>query len=235
MNFDSLMRRFKRHFLIFPLVYLVKALLRVLVATCRVEIEGLDLFKKSASPKKYILMLWHNRLLILPEVLSVNVPQFIYRAVISKSRDGELLSILVSSYALGRTLRVPHHARHRALVEMINQLKNSQDVIILTPDGPRGPRYRIKPGIAMAAKMSGAHVVPITWSSNRFWQLKTWDKLIIPMPFSRIRVMVGEPIMLAKDSNKTVNEELAILEEALLKLDAEACKAITPDETLWPR
>lgn len=234
MNFSSSWRRFKLHFLIYPLIYLVKAILRILVATCRVEIEGLNQFINIASEKNCILMLWHNRLLILPEVLANNVPRFVYRAVISKSRDGELLSMLVGSYAHGRTLRVAHHSRHRALMQMINQLKTTQDVIILTPDGPRGPRYRVKPGIAIAAKMSGANVIAITWSASRFWQLKTWDKLIIPKPFSRVRVVIGSPLTLEKESNLPVDEEVTKLEQELLNLDIAACRGISTNPEKWP-
>lgn len=227
-------RRFKRRFLIFPAIYVAKGLLRLLVKTCRIDIHGLESFSQIASKEKCILMLWHNRLLILPEILQAYAPQFLYRAVISKSRDGEMLSILVNSYSAGRTLRVSHHARHQALSQMINKLKNNHEVIILTPDGPRGPRYQVKRGIAMASRMTSASVVMLTWSSSQFWQLKSWDKLIIPKPFSRIRIELGKPVYLKDDSDQELSSDTKMLQDFLLHLDEKNCVAVTRDSKRWP-
>ncbi|MBA3957720.1 MAG: DUF374 domain-containing protein [Parachlamydiaceae bacterium] len=223
-------RQIKPYFLI-PAVYLIKGMLRLLVKSCRVEIEGLDAFARFAEADKCILMLWHNRLVIMPEFLHQHASQFLYRAVISKSRDGEMLAILANSYEIGRTLRVAHNARHQALGQMIAQLKSSREVLVVTPDGPRGPRYQIKPGVAVASCASGAKIVPLTWSASRFWQLKSWDRLIIPKPFARIKVIFGEPVALTGKPE----ENLSDLQQLLLDLDLKACEAVTANRDLWPK
>lgn len=234
MFIKRLWRRFKRYFIIYPSVYLAKWLIRILLATCKVEIKGLEPFIKLADQEKCIIMLWHNRLLILPEILQGYAPQFLYRAVISNSRDGEMLSILVHSYSFGNTLRVPHYARHKALGQMIRQLKNSREVLILTPDGPRGPRFIVKPGIAMAARVTGCSVIPLTWSVNKFWQLKTWDKMIVPKPFSRIQIIYGEPVYLTKDADREISKDTSTLQETLKSLDELVCESIAKDKNKWP-
>lgn len=213
-------------------VYIVKSLLRFLLSTCDVEVQGLGLFTHEAKQKKCILMLWHNRLLLLPEILHCYAPQFMYRAVISKSRDGELLSLMAESYVEGRTLRVPHNARRAALSNMINHLKKHSEVLVVTPDGPRGPRYQVKPGVAVAAQQADASVVPITWSSSKSWQLKTWDKLIIPKPFSRLTIVIGEPISLPSDSTESpMDKTTEHLQKTLLHLDQCACISVNH----WPK
>lgn len=206
---------FKKFFILYPAVYLAKFILWILLATCRIEVNGLDRFINRANRDRCILMLWHNRLLILPGLLRRYAPQFIYRAVISKSRDGEALEILAHSYSAGRTLRVAHNAKDRALNQIIRQLREGQEIVIITPDGPRGPKYQIKPGIILAARASSAYVVPLTWVSSHVWQLNTWDNLMIPKPFSTIKLTFGEPIHFSKEIERTNEEDKAMLQQAL--------------------
>lgn len=231
---SDLWRRFKRDYLPYPFVYLVKIYLRLLLRTCRIEIRGFEQFVEKASKERCILTLWHNRLSIISEVLYRYAPQFIYCAVISRSRDGELLAILANSYKEGRTLRVPHDARHHALGKMISQLKHQNEVLVVTPDGPRGPRYKVKPGIIAAAEESTAAIVPFSWSANRFWQLSSWDKMLFPKPFSHVVICFGEPVYV-KEGKETLAESALRVQERLLELDEECCRAISTIKNTWPK
>lgn len=221
---------------IFPYIiaYFGKGVLRLILCTCRLQVTGIQQFKEAAAKKKCILMLWHNRLPLVAEVMSRHAPQFIYAAFISNSRDGEPLAILANSYPNGRTIRVPHNARHQALRKMINHLKHRNDVVVVTPDGPRGPRYEVKPGTAAAAKEAAAAIVPLSWSASRFWQLKTWDKMIFPKPFSTIAVALGKPIDLC-DEKENIEVESGLLQEALLNLDKQVCFTLTSEKRHWPK
>lgn len=194
----------------------IKFALRFILFSCRKEIHGLKQFAQIAEKERCILMLWHNRLVIMPEFLRKYTPQFIYCALISKSRDGELLAKMANSYAAGRTLRVPHDARHQALSKMISQLKQNKEIMVLTPDGPKGPIYKIKPGVVIAAREAPAVVIPFTWSAKRYWQLNTWDKMIIPKPFTTIVAKFGDPIHVKK--GRTVEEEMTRFENSLKTL-----------------
>ena len=204
---------FKRKCLSYPIAYISKYCLRLILCTCRVEIKGLEQFIEVASKKKCIVMLWHNRLSIIAEILNKHAACFTYSAFISKSRDGEPLALLANSYKAGRAIRVPHHAKHQALKMMIESLKTKNDVILFTPDGPRGPRYRVKPGIALAARETAAAIVPFTWNADRVWKLKTWDKFMLPKPFTTISVDFGNPIYIdpEQEVDKTVDELEKIL------------------------
>ena len=193
-----------------------KAFLRLLMKTCRIKIQGLEQFKATAEVSPCIIMLWHNRLVMVSEILEAFASQFIYTAFVSKSRDGEPLALLAESYKSGRALRVPHNARHAALTQMIGVLKKSREVVLITPDGPRGPRYIVKRGIVVAARESGAKIVPFSWKANRSWELNTWDKMIIPKPFSQIDVCFGAPITVEKEERPENSEcETALLQSAL--------------------
>jgi lysophospholipid acyltransferase (LPLAT)-like uncharacterized protein len=223
---------FRRRIKPFFIAHSAKAVLRAILWTCRCEVEGVEQFQQVASKQKCILMLWHNRLALVAEVMYKHAPQFIYTAVISNSRDGEPLAILANSYKIGRSIRVPHNSRHQALRKMINHLKQYKEVVIVTPDGPRGPRYEMKPGIVVAAKETAAAIIPFSWSANRFWQLKTWDKLILPKPFSTIKVTLGPPIdLLTQDSQN----DLSFLENTLKSIDHKTYTSITLNPNQWPQ
>ena len=213
------------------IAYLAKWILALILKTCRIEIKGLEDFIETSRQGKCILMLWHNRLPLAPEILTSYAPDNIYTAFVSNSRDGEPLAILANSYPKGKTVRVSHQARHSALLKMINLLKQGKETVVVTPDGPRGPRYRVKSGIIKAAQQSNALIIPFTWSASRFWQLKSWDKMIFPKPFSKIQILFGASIQLLAEEK----EAARLLEETLLAMDKEACLALSINSKDWPK
>ncbi|NGX43438.1 MAG: hypothetical protein K940chlam7_01735 [Chlamydiae bacterium] len=211
--------KLKQKWLPFIYAYLGRAFLKVLGLTCRFRIEGAERFAKHAENNKCILMFWHNRITMATEILLRAAPQFNYAAMVSKSRDGEVIAVLTNSYRQARSIRVPHNARSKALQTVIQELENNDEIMIITPDGPRGPIYKVKPGIAIAAQKTGASVIPMSWSTNKYWELPTWDKLMLPKPFSTINVTLGEPISIQNEGKESLEKGINTLEEALLSLE----------------
>ena len=185
---------FKRIYLPWIIAYLGRFIIWVLMRTCRFEIQGLNEFIKTAKESPCILMLWHNRLATVTSVLQRRAKEFTYTAVISKSRDVDALAALCRSYRNGRVIRVAHNARHQALGAMIHRLNTTKEVMIVTPDGPRGPFHVVKPGIVYAAYNTGAKIIPFAWHADRAWTLKTRDRMVIPKPFAKIKVIFGDPV-----------------------------------------
>jgi len=196
-----------------------KSLLRLLCLTCRFEVQGLENFHAAANGKPCIIALWHNRLVITSEILERFGALFNYAIFVSKSRDGKILSIIADSYPEARSILVPHNARAQALKEAVRALKRKNTILLWTPDGPRGPRYQAKAGIIFAAKEASASIVPMTWASSAFWQLKTWDQMLIPKPFSKISVYFG-PACRYKDAADDNPERLS---HTMLAADTIAC------------
>jgi len=193
--------QFKRNYLSYPLALIGKYSMKALLLTCKVRVKGLEQFIEIASKEICILMVWHNRIVMIAEFFCKFAPDLSYAGFISKSRDGEPISLLVESYKGGSSIRVPHDLRHKALQIMITRLKKGKEVIVITPDGPRGPRYKVKPGIIMAAQETQAKVIPFTWEASRYWQLKTWDHFRIPKPFSTITISLGDPVVIAPEQS----------------------------------
>jgi lysophospholipid acyltransferase (LPLAT)-like uncharacterized protein len=107
--------------------------------------------------------------------------------VVSKSRDGKLLASYAKTYRNVETILVGHRSRHGALLQMLQALEKNA-VVILTPDGPRGPRHAVKPGVIFSAQKCSADVVAMRASFSSKWTLNTWDKMQIPKPFSKVTI-----------------------------------------------
>jgi lysophospholipid acyltransferase (LPLAT)-like uncharacterized protein len=200
---------------IFLMLAFGKRFIHLLIKTCRIQLEGLEHFCQLAATDKCMIMLWHNRLTIIPFILSHYTPQFIYAALVSDHRDGDILSAIIHSYHNGRTIRSSPKSRYQALREIIRHVNEGQQIVIITPDGPRGPQYEIKPGIAVAALETQAFVFPLNWEAKNYWEIKTWDRQRLPKPFTTIRVSFATPIHFDSIYPPSLEEAKQILKRAL--------------------
>ena len=167
-------------------------LLQLWARTLRFTIDDQADVLATPSEPRYIGALWHNRLLLLPHVLQRFLPQRQGAALISASRDGALLADLVQRFGFDVVRGSSSRKGAAAMLQLADVMANGRDAVI-TPDGPRGPAYKIGPGIVFLAQKSGAAVVPINMEYSSYWRLKSWDRFILPRPFSRVRVIFGVP------------------------------------------
>jgi len=188
-----------------------KALMNLLLRSCSWEVSGAESFGEKSKGEKCLLALWHNRLAIAPYLLNRFVPNRIFAALISKSRDGRLLEFFVNSYKNGRTIGVFHNSKHAALKSVIDHVEQKEWVVVMTPDGPRGPKYQLKPGLPSAAFETQAIVYVLDWSADSFWQLNSWDGLRIPKPFSKIRVNFKQALPIIPEQPYTLDEATSAL------------------------
>lgn len=200
---------------IFFMLFFGKNLLHLLVKTCRIQIEGLENFYQLSSKEKCMLMLWHNRLIITPYLLSRYTPDITYAALVSAHRDGDILSSIIHSYPNGNTIRSSPKARYKALRDVVRYVEEKQHIVIITPDGPRGPLYEIKHGIAVAALETQSYVVAFNWEAEKFWQIKTWDRQRLPKPFTTIRVVFAPAIHFDPMQPTSLEEAKELLKKAL--------------------
>ena len=120
--------------------------------------------------------------------------------LISPSVDGELGAMLVRRIG-GAVIRGSStHTGARALRDYYQALVKDNVSPVITPDGPRGPRFKFKPGALLLSQMSGRPVLPMAYAASRAWLIK-WDKFVIPMPFARIAIAIGEPCYVPRGSD----------------------------------
>lgn len=176
----------------------------VLGKTWRVSVESIpqpDPYNDRGTGRIYCL--WHSQLLPLA---------FIFRntgkaAVISKSRDGVRAANVTKKWNYDVIYGSSSNGGMAALRQCLRTLKKNQCTVI-TPDGPRGPKEIIKDGVAELSLISGAPVVPISAFPDSCWRLKSWDRFVIPKPFSKITVRVAEPIFPQKFTGENKLEQL---------------------------
>ena len=166
-------------------------LLQIWARTLRYEID--DHLGAVGRPvnENYIGALWHNRLLIFPFVLRRFFPNRRGAALISASRDGDLLADAIERFDFDVVRGSSSRLGASAILQLTDVLASGRDVVI-TPDGPRGPAYELGPGIIFLAQKSGAPVVPVNMEYSSCWRLKSWDRFILPRPFSKVRVIIGQ-------------------------------------------
>jgi lysophospholipid acyltransferase (LPLAT)-like uncharacterized protein len=142
--------------------------------------------------ENYIGALWHNRLLIFPLILRRFFSDRHGAALISASRDGDLLTDAVQRFGFDVVRGSSSRLGATAILQLSQILASGGDVVI-TPDGPRGPAYELGPGIIFLAQKTGAAVLPINMEYSRCWRLKSWDRFIVPQPFAKVRLIIGRP------------------------------------------
>jgi len=167
-------------------------LLQLWARTLRYEIDDRAGVVAAPVTENYIGALWHNRLLIFPFVLRRFFPQRDGAALISASRDGDLLADGVKRFGYDVIRGSSSRLGASAILQLTEVLASARDVVI-TPDGPRGPVYELGPGIIFLAQKSGAAVLPMNLEYSRCWRLGSWDRFIVPRPFSKVRVLISQP------------------------------------------
>jgi lysophospholipid acyltransferase (LPLAT)-like uncharacterized protein len=193
-------------------------LLKLLGRTLRFEIEDRAGIVGKTVGENYIGALWHNRLLIFPLVLR----RFFFNrhgaALISASRDGDLLSDAIHRFDYDVVRGSSSRLGATALLQLGDVLARRGDVVI-TPDGPRGPAYELGPGIIFLAQKTGAAVLPINMEYSSCWRVKSWDRFFIPRPFSKVRLIIDRPEQIRSTSSDAEFEaERLRLQNVLMSL-----------------
>ena len=202
-----------------PLLRLAARLLR---ASWRIEhVAGeTHLSALLDEQRAFLPCCWHQRLTgCVSYLLEARARGLRPGFLVSPSRDGELTARLVTG--LGATVVRGSATRTgaRALRALYVTLREGISPII-HPDGPHGPANRVKSGTVMLAQMTRAPLLPLAFSADRYWQLKSWDRVIIPKPFARVTLVIGAPQSIARGED--LDSRAAALGDQLDTLSAEA-------------
>ena len=193
-------------------------LLQILARTLRYEIDDRAGIIGKRLEGSYIAALWHNRLLLISFVLKKFLPDRAGAGLISASRDGDLIADVTHRFGFDVVRGSSSRMGASALLELGEVLGSGRDVLI-TPDGPRGPVYELGPGIIFLAQKTGSPVVPVNMEYSSCWRVKSWDRFIIPKPFSRVRVIIGQPERIrATTSSEEFERERARLQNVMMSL-----------------
>jgi len=161
---------------------------------------------------------WHGRLLMMPLAYKGKNLSFL----VSPHRDGQIVGRALKRFGFRPILGSTNRKGFSGFREMVKAHRDGSDIAVV-PDGPRGPRYRAQIGVIELAKLTGRPVIPFTFSASKRKVLKTWDRFMIPYPFSRGVFIWGEPIHVdPKGDRDHLEERRLLLENCLNELTERA-------------
>ena len=175
-------------------------------ATLRIKAFGIEHYESVKQREGgFIYALWHGRMFM---------PVYTQRhkgicVLVSQHSDGELIARVLLRFGCQVVRGSTTRGGRRALIEMLRKARRGT-TFAFTPDGPKGPLFKVQPGVIFLAQRSGMPILPITGSATRKKVLDSWDRFLLPMPFSKASLVFGEPLF--------VNQELT---EAALKAMSE--------------
>ena len=162
-------------------------LVRLWIFTLRYRIVDRAGVLETPPEKPLLWAFWHNKLFVMPRLFERYFPGRLGAALASASKDGEMMSAFLERFGIRAIRGSSSRGGGRALIEMKRAIEAGY-IMAITPDGPRGPRYSISPGVIKLAQITGGLILPIHVTYSSYWQLKTWDGFMIPKPFSRIHI-----------------------------------------------
>lgn len=188
------------------------AYIRLLGRTMKLEYRHRDRLERlDRSGEHYILAFWHSRFLMMPYAYFGSR----VTVMVSRHRDAEMLVRTLRPFGYDFSRGSTTRGGSAALRALLRRVAGGSDAAI-APDGPRGPRRRVQPGIIAVARLSGLPIVPVTVSAAPARRLGTWDRTVLPRPFSRGVFHYEEPIRVPKRADDAEQERVRRTLESVL-------------------
>lgn len=180
------------------LCWMISLYMRLVRRTGRWRVDGEDIASRLASDgRPLIVVFWHGRMMMTPfgwrhgnrvHVLS------------SSHRDGQIASRTMGHFGVRTVFGSTRRGGASALLRL-NRVLRHGDIVAIAPDGPRGPRMRANAGAVHLARLSGARIIPLTFSAGPAHQFSSWDRFLLPLPFCRGVILWGQPIEVPRDAD----------------------------------
>lgn len=155
-----------------------------------------------ARGQPFIVCFWHGRILMMPQAWEHILPMHV---LISEHRDGRFISRTMDWFDIHTVVGSSSRGATAALREMVRLLR-AKNCISITPDGPRGPRMRAAQGVVAAARLAGVPILPLTFSTTRGRNARSWDRFLVAFPFGRGVFIWGAPITVPADADAAALE-----------------------------
>ncbi len=170
---------------------------KLLSLTYRVSYDDPEGWLEKMSPWPTVAAIWHNRIIFTACFVRRSFLRKM-TVLISNSRDGEYITVFIRFFGLNVVRGSSSKGGPQALIDLMREVKRGQSVI-LTLDGPRGPKYSIHPGAIAIAQRQSVPLIPLSVNARSYWQTRSWDNTQIPKPFTKVVFKVGTPQWLPAD------------------------------------
>jgi lysophospholipid acyltransferase (LPLAT)-like uncharacterized protein len=208
--------------------FLLRTFIGLLTATYRVRYaEGEQRVDELVNRKDpVILCAWHNRMIFMARFVERELTRkgFKLTQMVSLSSDGNI-GYLLGKWAKLRSVRgSSNRGGSKALRGLFREIQKERSSIIILPDGSQGPIYQAKAGPIVLAQLSGAPLCLFSYTADRVWRVKSWDRLIVPKPFAKITVRIPAFIHVPRELDKEgLEQQRLLLEKSLNNLRQTDC------------
>ena len=208
----------KRDRRISRIAWLGSVAIRLIASTWRFEITNDDVLRRLRSQRRPIIFVfWHGQM--LPLLYHHRHQQV--SIMVSEHEDGEIITRIASTLGYRAVRGSTSRGAARALLAACRVLEDGFDVAI-SPDGPRGPARSFAPGAVVIAQRSGAPILPVGMSATSAWRLKSWDRFVIPRPFSRVRIVYGELTTVERERARAASADVPLVRDRLMDAERRA-------------
>lgn len=198
--------------------------IRLISMTCTIVVEqGKEhLDDLLANPRPMAFSFWHNTIFFMVYyhsfgVIKKGIP---LNVLISQSKDGEFTARTAQLFGARAARGSSSRGGREAFQTLLKTVKKEKGSVVTTPDGPRGPVYKFQMGTVILSQVTGAPVLPIGYACTRAWVFRSWDQFIVPKPFSKIAIGIGEPYTVPRklDGDAAVEAERQELENRMMAM-----------------
>ena len=199
--------------------WLLRTLVMLIGSTLRWRIEDPSGLLNNTPQQPVIFAFWHNRIFLMPYLFRKHwsVRQHDRVAVlVSASKDGEKLARVLSHFDLICVRGSTSRRGKEALRELTRLVQEGYDAGI-TPDGPRGPKYRVQDGVISLSQLTAAPIIPVSYLLFTKITFKSWDSFMVPIPFSRAVLRIGAPMTVRSEADEPERENKRLQLEGVLK------------------
>jgi lysophospholipid acyltransferase (LPLAT)-like uncharacterized protein len=173
----------------------VAVLFRTLGASCRYRVARPERLEALLAGGPVVLALWHDQAFVGARFLhrrlhDAGLPLAV---IASQSGDGELVARIAAPLGVTVVRGSTSRGGRGAILALYRSLVKRRCSPLVAPDGPRGPRHVAQPGAVLLAQFARAPLVPLAFAAERGWRLRSWDRMVVPAPWTRVAVAIGEP------------------------------------------
>ena len=194
-------------------------LVRLLGRTLRITIVNHEIEQSVSRAGSTILAFWHGELFYF----AYHYRDRAIPVMMSRSADGEIVARVTDSLGFLPVRGSSSRGGSGAFRRVLRYLQEGRHTGI-TPDGPRGPRCKVQPGVIDLARASGAPILPGSFAARPRVVFRSWDRFVVPLPFARVVVVYGEPLRVGPDDD--LEEARLALEDRLNSIARQAEEAL---------
>ena len=194
------------------LAWLSSFLIHLIGASLRLTIEDRGAILDQPEHPPVIIAFWHNRTALMAYFYERGCRGRTALTFISRSRDGQFMTDVASFFGIKAVRGSSSRHGAAALLAAVRAAGDPHVDLAITPDGPRGPRYQIQPGLIRLAQLTQRPIIAITYRLQWKLELKSWDRFHVPLPFSACHLTTSEPIFVPQEATEA---ELAVILERI--------------------